>query len=329
MVGSMFGWSDLRKQIKFEDLGFVCPVEGCSTRLAERQTVKFRPDPRFSCAKHGIVFSPSTFEYQRRERNMLWGDYGVLGAHTSKRESRVARDNSEDAVTWNVFRFLERERLLVPYLSALSGMTLRQAKAIFWSHDRETGKPWEPPMAARTEFELTPSRGSEPDLIVLTDRCLFIIEAKLTTGNNTVPSSPLSRDKYVTGGGGWWSTAFVTGSDYAQIAEQDEKYELMRFWLLGTWMSREVNLDFRLINLLRDQAKDENDIEARFGKHLPEPQKGKFQRATWEGIRRFVQDQAPATDGKAELLRYFREKTVGYRNGVLQKAFRMWPQSEL
>ncbi len=319
----MLGWRDLREQIALDKLGFICPVAGCGTQLPERQRGHFVFNPRFCCPEHQIVFSPSTFQYEEPERNFLWGDYySDLMNLTSKREShRLGRDNSEDAVTWNVFRFLERERLLIPYLTDLAGMPLTQAKAVFWSHDRETNRPWQPLWDARRKFEADPSKGSEPDLIVLTDRCLFIIEAKLMAKNKTKPSSPVSQKKYEEGGDGWWmkGKVFCPGAGYVQIAEQEQKYELMRFWLLGTWMAG--NSDFRLVNLLRENDEDEKDIEVRFGKYLADNPKRQFQRTTWEGIYRFIRDKAPQSDEKERILRYFKEKTVGYKGGILQRAF--------
>jgi hypothetical protein len=321
MNSRILGWSDLRENIETKDLGFICPVAGCQTRLTERQRGHFVFDAQYRCSTHEIVFSPSTFQYEKAERNILW-DFDLLESHmVSKRESRIARDNSEDAVTWNVFRFLERHGLLIPYLSELAKPPLTTTKSIYWSHDQDKCKPWEPLMDGRREFDFNPSKGSEPDLIVLTDQCLFFIEAKLMATNKTKPTSPRSREKYVTGGNGWWKTAFTPGSDYSQIAEAEQKYELLRFWLIGTWMAKQLNVDFRLVNLLRDQDEDEKDIEDRFGKHLPADLKGKFLRRTWEDICRFIQSQAPDSAEQEKILRYFREKTVGYRNGALQKAF--------
>ena len=37
-----------------------------------------------------------------------------------KRESRMARDNGEDAITWNVFRFLEKNRLVENWLKDIT-----------------------------------------------------------------------------------------------------------------------------------------------------------------------------------------------------------------
>ena len=62
--------------------------------------------------QHGIYISPSTFEYADEFDNLLWhdpADRELLAAFKPfKRESRLARDNSEDALTWNVFRYLEK-----------------------------------------------------------------------------------------------------------------------------------------------------------------------------------------------------------------------------
>ena len=53
-----------------------------------------------------------------------------------KRESRIAHDNSEDALTWNVFRFLEKENLLSDYLSMLSKNEERNLEVMYWSYSQ-------------------------------------------------------------------------------------------------------------------------------------------------------------------------------------------------
>ncbi|HJW65864.1 MAG TPA: hypothetical protein VJ507_03675 [Candidatus Bathyarchaeia archaeon] len=47
-----------------------------------------------------------------------------------KREIRIARDNSEDALTWNAFRFLEKESLLSNYLSMFSNSEEKNPEVI-------------------------------------------------------------------------------------------------------------------------------------------------------------------------------------------------------
>lgn len=307
----MYGIEELKSKLEVTESEVSCPVRDCR-REVDRQQKVFRRENRFFCDDHRIYISPSTFEYEKEEENILW-DFALLQGHmASKRESRIARDNSEDAVTWNVFRFLERQDLLLPYLAGLTGTKLQDARAVYWSHDLETSEPWKPLWEARQVFEGDPSKGSEPDLIVLTDQTLFFIESKLTASNDTRPSRTNNPKQYVSGGDGWWNHAFVPGSDYGQIAEGARKYELMRFWLLGTWMAKRLGRDFLLINLVRESS--EKDIEDRFRKWLPAKKAERFKRASWEGICNFVRAKAGEAAEKDQVIRYFGTKTIGYRH---------------
>ncbi len=58
-----------------------------------------------------------TYVYDEPWRNLLWidaDDQERLDAILrGKRESRMGHEHSEDAVTWNVFRFFERHACLV------------------------------------------------------------------------------------------------------------------------------------------------------------------------------------------------------------------------
>ena len=122
---------------------------------------------------------------------------------------------------------------------------------------------------ARLEFEKTIKRGSEPDIIVKTDKALFFIEAKLTSGNNTQPYNfEDSQEKYTNCGNKWYSNVFKLDSDYKTVVKMEKKYELMRFWLLGTWLANKLGLDFYIINLVL--AEKEKDIETAFKKHIKE-----------------------------------------------------------
>ena len=96
----MLGIHDLKPKISITPATGECPVKGCC-RSVERQRRSFRREERFQCPDHKIYISPSTFEYAREGDNLLWHnrvDLDLLeAAKTVKRESRIARDNSEDA----------------------------------------------------------------------------------------------------------------------------------------------------------------------------------------------------------------------------------------
>ena len=74
-------------------------------------------------------------------------------------------------------------------------------------------------------------------------------------------------------------------SDYSDII-CDSKYELMRFWLLGTWMASKTGKDFFLVNLVPIFMEEE--IETNFGKHIFQNKQRKFYRLTWENIFSYI-----------------------------------------
>jgi hypothetical protein len=317
----MLTMEELKESIEITETTVECPVKGCSEKV-ERQIGAFKREERFKCPRHNIYISPSTFEYQSELDNLLWKDKADLDLFkkikTVKRESRIARDNSEDAVTWNVFRFLERNNLIEIILGSILGVTLKSAEAIYWSYSQRENSSWSELNQAREEFGEEIRRSSEPDIIIKTDDALLFVEAKLTAGNETVPSDMSNSKKYETGSDNWFSKVFK--SDYKTIAMFEKKYELLRFWLLGTWIAKEQDLTFYLINLVLSEQNKE--IETIFKKHLRENQKMKFIRVAWENIYRQILDNGLSAGDKDMMIKYFKNKTRGYDGkGRLQKAF--------
>jgi hypothetical protein len=107
----VYDFDELKNEIAIGATTVECPIRGCPHRVAS-QRKEFMKEERFRCPEHRIVISPSTFEYDREEDNLLCRDATDLALleriRRVKRESRMARDNSEDAATWNVFRSLEK-----------------------------------------------------------------------------------------------------------------------------------------------------------------------------------------------------------------------------
>jgi len=158
------------------------------------------------------------------------------------------------------FRFLERNNLVEPILGSIIGSTLKSSEIIYWSYCQKENTDWSELNKAREEFGEEIKRSSEPDIIIKTDNTLFFIEAKLTAGNETIPSDTSNSKKYETGGDNWFSKVFK--SDYKTVAISERKYELMRFWLLGTRLAQQQDLDFYLVNLVLSER--EKDIETIF-----------------------------------------------------------------
>jgi hypothetical protein len=140
----------------------------------------------------------------------------------------------------------------------------------------------------------------------------------LAAGNETIPSNMSTSKRYEIGGDNWFSKVFK--SDYNTVAIVEKKYELLRFWLLGTWIAKQKDLDFYLINLVLSER--EKDIEAIFKRHLHENQRRRFIRITWEDIYHQILKSGLLGIDKDIMIKYFRNKTIGYDgNRRLQRAF--------
>lgn len=316
-----FGRKDLKQTIRVTPTHVECPVLGCTISVP-RQRRTFTRKAIFQCPEHRIFISPTTFEYDTESDNLIWidnDDHELLAKiKQAKRESRLARDNSEDALTWNLFRYMEKTNQLPVWLTKISENEQTKSEIIYWSYSQIQKGSWLELNAARKEFGEHLKRSSEPDLIIASDKAIFFIEAKLTATNKTTPSRPTELKKYITGGNQWFREVFI--SDYNTIAIGQNKYELLRFWLLGTWLAKQLGKTFYLINLVPDLW--EIDIEARFSPHIKAAQDRIFKRMTWEDVFRFALENGPATPEKELLKDYFENKTIGYdRFGILRPAF--------
>jgi hypothetical protein len=314
----VYGISELKPAIVSNEQ-IECPVLGCKTKVPRRR----QGDPplcssQFFCGKHQIYISPTTFLYASEVDNLLWKDEYALklweNIKTVKRESRIASDNSEDALSWNVFRYLELSDTLGMYLKSVTREAQVNCVPVYWSYDNEGGSTWPPLYSAREEFGEVQAQSSEPDIIVYTDSTVFFIEAKFGASNTTPDKNDVENKignpkDYLTGGDGWYSTVFR--HSYATVV-RDQKYELLRFWLLGSWIARQMNKNFVLINLVR--AESERDIETDFGMHIQQGPTNRFLRSTWEDIYLLIQSQKSAHRSEDKILTYLKNKTLGYKS---------------
>ena len=316
---NIFGFHELKENLTVTPDAVECPVKGCAIKVPRQRDV-FRRDQKYRCPEHKIYISPSTFEYEDCASNLLWTcneDIALLNQIMRvKRESRIARDNSEDALTWNVFRFIETNGLVNGFTEEIIGTTTTNTEMVYWSYSQSQMGLWNMLNRARNEFELVPSMGSEPDIIIVGENALLIIEAKLTAINETKPSNVEVEEKYVSGGQGWWTKVF--SSDFKEVVIKQRLYELARFWLLGTWMASQMGLDFYLVNLVLD--KKDKDIEERFGRHIVQKDNQKFKRVTWEQISDMI--ETSGAQNVDTIKEYFTNKTIGYSSDhKLQHAF--------
>lgn len=153
-------------------------------------------------------------------------------------------------------------------------------------------------------------------MIVDTDSTIFFLEAKLTSTNDTQPSEPSRGARYTAGADGWFGK--VVDTDFETVAQKEKRYELLRLWLLGTWIAAKREKAFCLVNLVRTLS-ERTAIDS-MSSHLIASPERRLKRATWEGIHDLVASSTPHSANDNRLLHYMREKTVGYSSGGALKA---------
>ncbi len=319
----MHGLDDLKQQLRVTDATVECPVLGCGQTVT-RQRNHFTWAEPFVCPEHSICISPSTWEYESEADNLLWcspADLALLKAiKRDKREGRLQRDNSEDAVTFNVFRYLEtRPEVLAAVLEDMAGEEATGAQLVYWSHHAGSGEQWEPLNRARLTFGEVVAQGSEPDMIVVSDGTLFFIEAKLNATNATIAPSLRAQKEYLSGADAWFRR--VLNVDWDTVAVTGRRYELMRFWLLGTWLAADLGLDFRLVSLLTAGHIRRTPLDP-FSDYAAQSDARRFGLHSWEQIWQTVARTAERDSDWQRLERYFLTKTIGYGSDrLLRPAF--------
>ncbi|WP_291174431.1 hypothetical protein [Gimesia sp.] len=322
----MYGLAEMKSEFLMTETQVECPILGCDTIVRRRRNGDgdLRSDD-FFCQRCGIFISSSTFEYKNETDNMLWNDAEDTALLTALKASkaeinRLSRERSEDAVSWNVFRYFQRMGKVCEMLSHLDPKNeANNAETIYWSFSSNTKTPWQQLLNARVAFgeaadvaaAATGKQVSEPDIIFVTDKSIVFVEAKFGSGNATSGDSDdvdrrvQNPKKYVTGADCWYDVVFE--SNYEKVV-RDRKYELMRFWLLGSWIAKELDREFVLVNLVRN--KSEQNIERDFGKHIWQTNNRHFVRWTWESLGPllgiFDDDEA------RHLYEYLVQKTIGF-----------------
>ena len=101
-------------------------------------------------------------------------------------------------------------------------------------------------------------QSSEPDLVITTEDADIWVEAKFGSTNDTHPRDPAgAQARYSAGGTGWYAQVVNSGATFERIAVEKRRYELLRFWLLGSWAAEQRGKRFELVNLVREGMEED------------------------------------------------------------------------
>lgn len=189
-----FGIDDLKSQMPIKG----CPVKGCNEK-----PIHVRKFP--VCPTHGLEIHPSTYIYyngespdekkQARLRNFL--PFGrkfiadkILGNRDKAESDRLGSENSEDALTWNIFGGLLYYKRLHHIYRNMTGehASPDELKLYLWGleidFNARQAKPWDRLLDVRHKLEPDIKHfHTEPDIMILGPTHLVCIEAKFTSGN--------------------------------------------------------------------------------------------------------------------------------------------------
>lgn len=269
------------------------------------------------CPRHQIFVHRQTYRFDETamgwQRNFLATvrDTDRLEAiQRTKVEQRWGHENSEDALTWNVFRTFEQAGQLPQLMRVLTGARLDMAgpiEVIPWGY--HSGGLWAPLQQARNYFERGKRVPTEPDVVLLSGAGVVFVEAKFGSPNKGGEPDIASYEK-----DGFYKRHFTAARlalvPYAQ---------LVRHFLFAAYVADQLSLpQFMLANLVRRSSQQQaGNTSQHFGRdYLKDP--ARFRQATWEEIYdAFLRsDDLPR---ELELLkRYFKNKTWN-----LQPAFEL------
>jgi hypothetical protein len=247
-----------------------CYVRGCQHFL-RRPTRHARGEV---CPDHGIYCHYSrygaTYSYRDVRRNIIASPdlfaQRIVG-HSFKYEShRLGSENSEDALSWNVFRSLQEAGLLAAVAKLMTGEDHPQTPDLYLWGIRisdNSFEPWDLLIAARERFEsnLPVKRPlTEPDIALhLPGKYLVLIEAKFTSPNPFYEQGPrrdaqsLTLDELL----GIYRDDSLRILDYAKASSVDRiPYQLWRNMVFAEWMAKSESAQTKAyhVNLVRAQA---------------------------------------------------------------------------
>jgi hypothetical protein len=295
-----------------------CCIAGCTEFVIPRKT-KSGLLPHNFCPIHRVS-SGSTYVYEHHEQNLIIGRDWFKKVMAEKWESRVQNENSEDALTWNVFVGLYALNGLKYLVKLFTGQDFDEEPELYLWGCRiapNKFKTWDNLANLRNLLEpknevLTPT---EPDIILrIEGKIIVLIEAKFGSRNGVLfkKEKAITTESFLIRYAAKSKDSDPLNREWIQAQEQKQILaQLCRNALFSTRLGGPGEKPF-VVNLVRQ--KDEINIEERFSKHLL-PGIVDFRRVEWESI--YHLDIIRASDD-LPLKNYFRNKTKS-----LRKAFQL------
>jgi hypothetical protein len=320
----VFGISVLKPRLDAGASDVSCPVRGCGYRVP-LQPGLFRTTAEYRCPLHRIYVAANTFAYEREADNLLWtreDDLVLLnGGRRSGWDLGLAYENSERAVTWNVFRWLEVSGVLPGLLEHVLGRSVATAQVIYWAYSPEREGIYMPIVRARNAFEEEGADAIEPAVLIDTDDMFILVDPRMGPGTEK-SQTPVGWERYERGGKGWSSRVFAGA--VRDVAAEKGPFGLLKLWLLGSYMAELAGKAFVLLHVT--PAWSGAPLLAKLRPQLVSNPGREAISLTWEDTYEYVAGECADVRDAQAVLTYFREKSAGYgADGRLRRAFAVPP----
>jgi hypothetical protein len=310
-----YGVHDLKPQVfkhyQREDPDYVrndeilCCIQDCRHWLKRR----CKDSREFTfCPKHHIGLSRTTYIHQKSEQNLII--FRDLFRTIRKTEDRLANENSEDALTWNIFVGLYVLQALDAMFTALTGIKPKGEPELYLWGNRffvQGCSRWESLGNVQQQLEAKKRFPTEPDCILrIPGQALIFVEAKFRSANSrydkkTARCGPvreyLKTYRAKPGQPDPLNREWILRASPEQVLEQ-----LCRNTIVAQWLAEPGEQIF-LVNLVSNDM--EKTVEEEFRLHLAGNQVV-FRRFAWEWIPLITALQDPAAE---PLIRYMVNKT--------------------
>ena len=298
-----------------------CYVRGCQNYV--RRPTDRDDKSGVPCPDHGIYCRRSktaTYVYEDVCRNII-ASADLFGKRMMRHPFKydfnyLGHENSEDALSWNVFRSVQEAGHLAPLAELLIGESYDEEPDLYLWGIRvsdDSFDPWDLLVAARDHFEtnLPVDRPlTEPDIALhLAGRYLVLIEAKFTSENGWYRRGVRQGEKSLT----LEELLKIYSGDELRLlntglAQRCDRipYQLWRNTVFADWMSLQDSPETKPyhVNLVRDGY--ERESQEAFAAVLIEPHRDRFRPATWEAIHAWL----AASSRCDRLRRYMEQKTA-------------------
>ena len=293
--------------------GMLCPLRGHGEWLRWRGGDR-RSGTEWHAVPEVSFHASPTYVLRERDANLIAGREVLASALRGKAEThRLGHENSEDALSWNVFRALQEAGALRLATEALVAVQPEDEPELYlWGQRLTAGgvQPWKRLASARAQLEPGLAQQTEPDICLhVPEWGWLFVEAKFGS-----PTGAARSDAYLR----QWSARYrVTCGDLFvwraldQAKAADVPEQLLRNAAFARHLAQGGE---RAIVVALVREADATPVEERFRRFCAVDSVD-FRRATWESIYRLLPQDAPAL---SKLRAYLENKT---RN--LRQAFRL------